>query len=168
VATVLKGGRLVVVGRIVVILSAGTVDKMVTGTMGSVFSVGDSSSVISGLGDSTDGTIVLMTLAVAVILADVVVVGVLLIVVTVVGAAWTVVVVVIVVVVEVVVLVDDDVVSSVVVVCEIVSRCDVWHEKRVVSYVQKRTKEIGTIENNATGFHSRTSHYAIYTARFVM
>jgi len=155
VAAVLKGGRLLVMGRIVVVLSEETVDKMVTGTTGSVFSVDDSPSVLSGLGDSIDGTTVLVTLAVAVILADVVVVGVLLIVGTVVGAAWMVVVVVIVVVVEVVVLVDGDVVSSVVVVCEIVSRCDVWHEKRMVSYVQKGIREIGTIENNATGFHSR-------------
>ena len=137
IADVLKGGR-VVTGGGVVVISEGTVGKMVTGSAGSTgfaFSVDDSSFVVSNRGDSIDGATTVEILAVAVISADVMVVVVLLVEVTVVGVAW-VVVVVVVVVVEVVVVVDgDDVVSSVVLVCEIVSRCDVWHEIRVVSYV---------------------------------
>lgn len=139
-ADVLKGGRVVTGGGIVVI-SEGMVGKTVTGSAGStgfVFSVDDSSSVVSDRGDSIDGATAVEILAVAVIsVTDVTVVVVLLVEVTIVGVAW-VVVVVVVVVVEVVVVVDgDDVVSSVVLVCEIVSRCDVWHEIRVVSYVLK-------------------------------
>lgn len=138
---VLKGGR-VVTGGGVVVISEGLVGKTVTGSTGStglVFSVDDSSSVVvSDRGDSIDGATAVEILAVAVISADVTIVVVLLVEVTVVGAAWVVVVVVDVVV-EVVVVVDgDDVVSSVVLVCEIVSRCDVWHEKRVVSYVRRK------------------------------
>jgi len=138
-ADVLKGGR-VVTGGGVVVISEGIVGKTVTGSAGStdlIFSV-DSSSVVSDRGDSIDGATAVEILAVAVISADVTVVVVVLVEVTVVGAAW-VVVVVGVVVVEVVVVVDgDDVVSSVVLVCEIVSRCDVWHEKRVVSFEGKK------------------------------
>lgn len=113
----------VIVGREVVVISEGMVDKMVTDSTSMCFSV--DSFVTSIFGDSIDGATVVEMLAV-VISADVVVV---LVLVTVVGAAWMVVVVVVVVVVMVVV-VDGDDVSSVVVVCEIVSRCDVWHEKR--------------------------------------
>lgn len=144
VTVVLKGGR-VVTGGGVVVISEGLVGKTVTGSTGStgstglVFSVDDSSSVVvSDRGDSIDGATAVEILAVAVISADVTIVVVLLVEVTVVGVAWVVVVVVDVVV-EVVVVVDgDDVVSSVVLVCEIVSRCDVWHEKRVVSYVRRK------------------------------
>lgn len=130
VAAVLRDSR-VVIKRGVVVMSEGTVGKMVTDSTGStcfVFSVDDSSFVVSDLGDSIDGSTAVEMLAVVVISAVVVVVVMLLTVVgTVVGATW-VVVVLVVVVVEVVVD-GDDVVSSVVVVCEIVSRCDVWHEK---------------------------------------
>lgn len=127
---VLRGSR-VVIGRGVVMMSEGTVGKTVMASTGStcfVFSVEDSSFVVSDFGDSIDGSTAVEMLAVVVVSADVVVVVVLLAVVgSVVGATW-VVVVLVVVVVEVVVD-GDDVVSSVVVVCEIVSRCDVWHEK---------------------------------------
>lgn len=126
---VLRGSR-VVIGRGVVVMSEGTVGKTVMASMSStcfVFSVEDSSFVVSNFGDSIDGSTTVEMLVV-VVSADVVVVVVLLAVVgSVVGATW-VVVVLVVVVVEVVVD-GDDVVSSVVVVCEIVSRCDVWHEK---------------------------------------
>lgn len=139
VADVLKGGR-VVTGRGVVVISEGMVGKTVMGSTGSTGlvlseNVADSSSVVSERGDSTVGATAVEILAVAVISADVTVVVVLLGEVTVVGAAWVVVVVVDVVVEVVVVVVDGDVVGSVVLVCEIVSRCDVWHEERVVSYV---------------------------------
>lgn len=71
------------------------------------------------------------------------------------------------VVVEVVVVVDgDDVVSSVVLVCEIVSRCDVWHEKRVVSYV-RRDEEVVQVESQVSGFCLRRDFRdAICTAHF--
>lgn len=128
---VLRDSR-VVIGRGVVVMSEGTVGKTVTGSTTStcfVLSVEDSSFVVSNLGDSIDGSTAVEMLAVVVVVsADVVVVVMLLAVVgMVVGATW---VVVVLVVVAVEVVVDgDDVVSSVVVVCEIVSRCDVWHEK---------------------------------------
>lgn len=132
VAGVLRD-RGVVVRRGVVVMSEGTVGKMVTtgSTSSTCFvSVDDSSFVVSDFGDSIDGSTAVKMLAVVVISADVVVVVVLLAIVgMVVGATWVVVVLVVVVVVEVVVDGDDDVVSSVVVVCEIVSRCDVWYEK---------------------------------------
>lgn len=62
------------------------------------------------------------------------------------------VVVVVVVVVEMVVVVDGDDVNSVVLVCEIVSRCDVWHEKRVVSYVRREEEVVVQVENQVSGF----------------
>lgn len=166
VADVLKGGR-VVMGRGVVVMSEGMVGKTVTGSTGStslVLSVDDSSSVVSDRGDSIDGTMVEIL---AVISADVTVIVVLLVEVMVVGAAW-VVVVVGVVVVEVVVVVDgDDVVSSVVLVCEIVSRCDVWHEKRVVSYVRKERRSCTNREPNIRfSFAKRDFRDAICTAHF--
>lgn len=164
-ADVLKGGR-VVTGRGVVVMSEGMVGKTVMGSMGStslVLSVDDSSSVVSDRGDSIDGAMVEI-LAVAVISADVTVVVVLLVEVTVVGAAW-VVVVVVVVVVEVVVVVDgDDVVSSVVLVCEIVSRCDVWHEKRVVS----RDEEVVQVENQISGFRLRRETFATQSVQHTL
>lgn len=163
VADVLKDGR-VVMGRGVVVMSEGMVGKTVTGSTGStglVLSVDDSSSVVSDRGDSIDGTMVEIL---AVISADVTVIVVLLVEVTVVGAAW--VVVVGVVVVEIVVVVDgDDVISSVVLVCEIVSRCDVWHEKRVVSYVRKERRSCTSRESRFS-FAKRDFRDAICTAHF--
>lgn len=77
-----------------------------------------------------------------------------------------VVVVVVVEVVEVVVVVvdGDDVVSSVVLVCEIVSRCDVWHEKRVVSFV-RRDEEVVQVENQVFRllFAERLSRRNLYS-----
>lgn len=137
-----------VTGGGVVVRSEGMVGKTVTGSAdstGLVLSVGDSSSVVSDRGDSIDGATAVEILAVVVISANVTIVVVLLVEVTVVGAAWVVVVVVVVVVGMVVVVDGDDVVSSVVLVCEIVSRCDVWHEKRVVSYV-RRDEEVVQVE----------------------
>lgn len=124
----------VVIGRGVVVMSEGTVGKTVTDSTCFVLSVG--SSVTSDLGDSIDGATV-ETLAVVMSADAVIVVLLVLVLATVVGAAWVVLVVVVVVVVVigvvvVVVVVVDDVSSVVVVVvCEIVSRCDVWHEKDV-------------------------------------
>lgn len=120
--------------RGVVVMSKGAVGKTVTDSTDSscfVFSVDDSSSVTSDLGDSTDGATVVEMLAVVVISADVIIVVVMLlgVVVTIVGATWVIVVVVGMVVEMVVVVVDGDDVNSVVVVCEIVSRCDVRHKK---------------------------------------
>lgn len=128
---VLRGSRVVIGKGGVVMISEGTVGKTVMASTGStcfVFSVEDSSFVVSDFGDSIDGSTAVEMLAVVVVSADVVVVVVLLAVVGSVVGATRVVVVLVVVVVEVVVD-GDDVVSSVVVVCEIVSRCDVWHEK---------------------------------------
>lgn len=166
-ADVLKGGR-VVTGRGVVVISEGMVGKTVTGSTGStglVLSVDDSSSVVSDRGDSIDGVTAVEILAVVVISADVTVVVVLLGEVTVVGATWVVVVVVDVVVevVVVVVVVGDDVVGSVVLVCEIVSRCDVWHEERVVSYVRK-DEEVVQVQNQGNqAFVSRLSRRNLYS-----
>lgn len=110
-------------------MSVGKVGKTVTDSTSACFVFSVDSSVTSDLGDSIDGVTV-ETLAV-VISADVVIVVLpVLVLVTAVGVVWVVVVVVVVVVDVVVVVVDGDDVSSVVVVCEIVSRCDVWHEKR--------------------------------------
>lgn len=66
----LKGGRLLDMERIVVVMSEGTVGKTVTSSMCFVFSVDNSSSVISALGDSIVGIRVLKTPAVAVVSAD--------------------------------------------------------------------------------------------------
>lgn len=109
-------------------MSEGTVGKMVTGSKYFVFTVDDSSFVTSDLGDSIDGVTAVEMLTVDDISADEVVVVVMLlgVVIKVVDTAWVAVVVVGIVVEMVVVVVD---VNSVV--CEIVSRCDVWHKKQM-------------------------------------
>lgn len=167
VADVLKGGK-VVTGGGVVVRSEGMVGKTVTDSAdstGLVLSVGDSSSVVSDRGDSIDGATAVEILAVVVISADVTVVVVLLVEVTVVGAAW-VMVVVVVVVVGVVVVDGDDVVSSVVLVCEIVSRCDVWHEKRVVS--SKGRRSCTSRENQVSGFCLRRETFAAQSVQHTL